>query len=91
MVTVGVLVRVENESLRDVELALNAIPGVSTLELEEAGSIGLVIEAPDLDAAHSLLCDQVQRTAGVLAAWPIHTQLETQPPDASSQPFQFRS
>ena len=91
MVSVGVLVRVESDSLREVDSALGEIPGVTTLELEEPGSIGIVIEAPDLDSAHSLLCDRVQRTAGVLAAWPIHTQLEAPPFDASHQPIQSRS
>ncbi len=76
MVTAGILVRTAPDSIQEVEARLAALQGVSTLELEEPGAIGLVIEGDSLDAIHATLCDEVQGTEGVLAAWPVHTQLE---------------
>ena len=75
MVTIGVLVRVDESTAGKVELGLNAIEGVKTLALEQPGTLGAVIRAADLDQAHATLCNRVQRVEGVLCAWPVHTQL----------------
>ncbi len=76
MVAVGVLVRSELASVPRVKEQLGALEGVTTLDLEELGAIGLVIQSDTLDAAHATLRDEVQATPGVLAAYPLHTQLE---------------
>lgn len=76
MVTVGVLVRADLNFTEEVEARLAALDGVTTVELQEIGSIGLVIEGETLDEVHSRLCDDVQAARGVLAAWPLHVQLE---------------
>jgi nitrate reductase NapAB chaperone NapD len=81
MVTVGVLVRANLDSVAEVEARLAAIEGVTTLKLEEPGTIGLVIQGQSINDAHDKLCDQVQRVEGVLTAWPVHMQLE---PDSTS-------
>ncbi len=87
MVTVGVLVRAELASVHDVEARLAALEGVTTLELEEPGSIGLVISEESLDSAYATLCDRVKTTDGVLAAYPLHTQLEpTSGPELKDEP-----
>lgn len=75
MVTLGVLIRIEANTLSEVESSLNALAGVTTLPLEEAGTLGAIVHAPNLDAAHSMLCDRIQKTEGVLCAHPIHTEL----------------
>ncbi len=77
MVTIGVLVRVDEATSPGVEQRLNEIPGVGTFELEEPGTVGVLIQARDLDDAHDSLCRRVRAVDGVLCAWPVHTQLET--------------
>lgn len=85
MVTIGVLVRAELDSIDEVQGRLAALDGVTTIELEDRDSIGLVICGETLDDAHKKLCEDVQRTTGVLAAWPLHVQLENTPQDPKSQ------
>ncbi len=77
MITVGVLVRALQSDLPAIEQRLAALPSVlQTLELEEPGSLGLVLAGEDLDAAHTALTQEVQRVEGVLAAWPLHAELD---------------
>jgi len=73
-VTVGVLVRTAIDPPDDLGDRLSALPGVSTVELEEEGSIGLVLQGESLDEAHDRLRDEVQSLEGVLAAWPVHLE-----------------
>jgi|GEM_PF-1995433 len=76
MVTIGVLVRAELGSIGEVESRLAALDGAITIELEERGSIGLVLRGESLDQLYEKLRGEVQATRGVLAAWPVHVQLE---------------
>ena len=76
MTAIGVFVRAEPGQLEEVRERLSSIDGVETLVLEEPGALGLVIKADGLRAAHQLLADQVEKTPGVLCAWPIHTEVE---------------
>jgi nitrate reductase NapAB chaperone NapD len=77
MITVGVLVRALHSELGVIEQRLGALPSVvQTLELEEPGSLGLVLQAEDLDAVHAALTREVGGVEGVLAAWPLHAELE---------------
>ncbi len=76
MTAIGVFVRAEPGQLEQVRERLSSIDGVETLVLEEPGALGLVLKADDLRAAHELLADQVEKTPGVLCAWPIHTEVD---------------
>lgn len=81
MVTVGVLVRAAVDATSDVRRRLAALEGVETLELEEPGTLGLVLSGESLDELHAKLTTEIQTTEGVLVAWPVHTQLEGDPAD----------
>jgi nitrate reductase NapAB chaperone NapD len=92
MVTVGVLVRAEFEELRLVENRLAKLSSVSqTIELEEPGALGLVLQGDSLDAVHAALTEEVQRTEGVLTAWPLHAELDDSPGAASGPQYRTSS
>jgi nitrate reductase NapAB chaperone NapD len=76
MTAIGVFVRAQPGQLEEVRERLALIEGVQTLELEEPGTLGLVLVADDLRSAHELLANRVEKTAGVLCAWPIHAEVE---------------
>ena len=75
MVTVGVFVRAEIEEIDQVAGRLQALESVSTFELEDPGGIGVLLEGLDADEAYLKLTGEVMAVEGVLAAWPIHTEL----------------
>lgn len=83
MVTIGVLVRVDDAHLADVTARLSALDGVRVFPLEEPRSLGAVVQAGDLDQAHDRLVNEVEATPGVLCAWPLHTELADAPTAAS--------
>jgi len=83
MTIVGILVRLEEEHRAEVAERLSAIEGVSTFEVEQPGSLGALLEAPDLDRAHAILREQIEPTEGVLAAWPVHSDFSDDEPPAS--------
>lgn len=86
MAVVGAYIRVEIESAEAVREQLAGMDGISTFNLGDAGKVGLVIEAPDLDKAHAKLSKEVQGLEGVLGAWPIYANFETdeEEPDGAS-------
>ena len=87
MVIVGVMVRMEPETGASVARCLDDIEGVSSFELvTPPHTLGALIEAPDLEAAHRLLCERVRAVPGVQAAWPVHTELEQGPTTAAPPP-----
>ncbi|MCA8979375.1 MAG: chaperone NapD [Planctomycetes bacterium] len=71
MTVVGIFVRTEIQRLEEVRAHLAALPGVRPVELEEEGCLGLVLEAPSLNAAHDRLRGEIERAPGVLTAWPV--------------------
>ncbi len=73
MTIVGVLVRVEEIHSADVAKRLEALDGVSTFDVEQPSSLGVLLEAEDLDSAHAILREKIEPTEGVLAAWPVHS------------------
>ncbi len=88
MITVGVLVRAHEEDLDSVEKQLLELEDVTgSIELEEPGTIGIVLQGSSLNEVHLALTERVQRIEGVLAAWPLHTELGDVPersPQATS-------
>jgi nitrate reductase NapAB chaperone NapD len=76
MVLVGALARIEEGEREDVDKRLSGLTGVETFPVEQQGSMGLVIEAEDIEAAHRVLTEEVSHTAGVLGAWPVSAWYE---------------
>lgn len=76
MAIVSALIRVDGGAHEAVRGRLSALTGVTVFTLDEPDRMGLVIEAPDMDAAHAVLCDDVETTEGVLGAWPAYAHLE---------------
>lgn len=75
MVTVGVFVRAEIDEIGQVAERLDALESVSTFELEDPGALGVLLQGLDADEAYLKLTQEVMAVEGVLAAWPIHTEL----------------
>jgi len=75
-VVVGVLVRLDGRRYQSAVQSLKQIPGVSTFRVQESGSIGLLLETNSIEAAHTLLRNEVQAVPGVLAAWPVFLHAE---------------
>ncbi len=76
MVTVGVFVRAWSEQLNEVAGRLDALDGVSTFDLEDPGGIGVLLQGFEPDEAYEKLTGEVMAVEGVLAAWPVHTELD---------------
>jgi nitrate reductase NapAB chaperone NapD len=82
MTVVGIIVRAEAERFEEVRAQLAALEGVQTIELEEPGCLGLVLEADGLKQAHDRLRGEIERTPGVLTAWPVQVHHDS---DSESQ------
>ena len=74
MIIVGVYARVEADRTGEIRRRLDGLDGVETFPLREAGTLGILLEAPDLDRAHARLTGEIRGTEGVLAAWPVYMQ-----------------
>ena len=75
MAIVGVVVRFDPGTGVAVSEALDRLPGVESFALEEPPhTLGALIDARDLDAAHDVLEAQVSAVEGVRAAWPVHAE-----------------
>jgi len=70
---VGILARVDHDSNPDLCRDLDRLKGVSTFEVGDSGKLGLLLEAENIAAAHRILRDDIERMAGVLAAWPVYS------------------
>ncbi len=85
MPILGAFLRVEADRAAVVRESLARLPGVEPFDLDDAGKLGLVIEAPDLDAARDLVERAIPRTAGVLAVWPVFVNNEDALPALEAQ------
>jgi hypothetical protein len=72
LVTVGVHVRTRLGCERSVALALGEFHGIEPIELEEPGTLGVLIRDETLESAQARLREEVTRLENVLVAWPIH-------------------
>jgi len=71
MTVVGVIVRAATGRLDEVRAHFDSLADVQTFSLEEPSCVGLVFIADGLKSAHRRLREQIQKTAGVLTAWPV--------------------
>ncbi len=76
MTVVGAYARIDPASHRSVRARLGAIEGIELFSLDDAGKVGLVIEARDLDDARARLLAIAGDVDGVLGVWPISVHLE---------------
>jgi len=83
MATVGAYVRVDPEVTASIRLRIDAIDGVSTFDVEDedgagddAGKVGVLIEADSLSDAHEMLTGRLKEVEGVLAVWPVYANFE---------------
>ncbi|MCA8977707.1 MAG: hypothetical protein KDC98_23485 [Planctomycetes bacterium] len=86
LVMVGVLARVAIDQRGAVQERLASLPGVDTFEVEGRDRMGLVLEAPDLDAAHTFLTEHVDTIDGVLGTWPVSVEIDTGSEPCRSHP-----
>jgi nitrate reductase NapAB chaperone NapD len=76
MATVGAYVRIDTEELANIRDQLSRLNGVEPFDLEQPGTLGVIVEAKDIDAAHAMLTEQVRAIAGVHGAWPLYVNIE---------------
>ena len=69
--TLGILARVDVDLRAQVQKDLANLKGVDTFDVEDELQLGILVEAPDLDAARDVLTQQISSMPGVLGAWPI--------------------
>jgi hypothetical protein len=82
-VVLGVLARIDGRSREPIESNLCAHAGVSVFSVGDEQRLGILIEGDSLASARACLHDQVESTPGVLAAWPVFVQDESEELGAS--------
>lgn len=84
LVVVGALARVDEDDWANVRMRLDALPGVESFALGERARLGVVIEAPGLDAAYERLEREVSAVDGVMAVWPISVDWDSDDADVGN-------
>ncbi len=84
MAIAGVLARVETEHKAAICAALELLDGVTTFDVEpkeeEDGSqVGVLVEGENINDIHGKVMGQVRQTEGVLCAWPVYMDFESDP------------
>lgn len=79
MAVLGVLIRIDPADRESTLDRLERLDGATLVPVEEAGRVGLVIEADSPDRAREILQRQVDVTRGVLGTWPVYSHLEPEP------------
>lgn len=82
MAIIGAFARIEPGFKQSACRALDAIPSVSTFELESTERVGVLIEAADIDAAHHTLAFIVPETPGIVGATAVFVSTEDELEDA---------
>ncbi|MDP6849478.1 MAG: hypothetical protein QGH51_04500 [Planctomycetota bacterium] len=76
MAIVGAFARIEPGLQKRAEVALTAIQGVSTFELEDSSKLGILVETDSLESAHEIIRYQIESIDGVLGVWPSYANIE---------------
>jgi nitrate reductase NapAB chaperone NapD len=76
MVVVGAYARIELSEESRVPQRLEALEGVSTFPLGDAGKIGILVEAESLDEAHARLSKEIRELEGVRGVFPVYVNAE---------------
>ncbi len=75
-VVLGVLARVDDESRRSVESAVEQFEGVSLFAVGDSQKIGILIESRTLAEGEKILETQVKEIPGILGTWPVFVHCE---------------
>lgn len=73
---VGAFARVDSAQATVVRSSLSSLVGIDVFDLGDPGKLGLIIEAPSLEAAHARLHDDIESVAGVLKVWPVSAHFD---------------
>jgi len=76
MATVGAYVRFDTEKRAAIREQLSRIDGVEPFDLDRPGTLGLIVEADDIETAHAMLTRQVRAVDGVHGVWPLYVNIE---------------
>ena len=76
MATVGAYVRINTDDRSAIRDQLSRIDGVEPFDLDQPGTLGLIVEAKNIDTAHAMLTGQVRAVHGVHGAWPLYVNIE---------------
>lgn len=85
-VVIGAYVRLDASASEAVRERLRGLEGVTLFDLDEAGKVGVILEAEDMDRAHDRLVHRVARVPGVWGVWPISAAFDDPPPMAGFSP-----
>ena len=72
MTIVGAYLRVREPQIAAARQGLGAMAGVTTFDLDEPGTIGVLVEAATLDDAHAVVTRDLPAIDGVLGVWPVY-------------------
>ncbi len=76
MAIVGAFARIDSPGFVSCVEHLDALPGVSTFDIDDPNKIGLIIEADSLEQAHDIITQTIRSTIGVLGVWPVYANIE---------------
>lgn len=76
MAIVSAFARIKSDIGSECRGHLNSLYGVSTFEIDDPDKLGLLIETKSLDAAHSMITNDIRTTPGVLGVWPVYVNTE---------------
>jgi nitrate reductase NapAB chaperone NapD len=75
MTIIGALVHSEPALMQTVQNDLSVLDGISVHPLMVPGQMAVVVEAENINQAHSVLTDTIENTEGVMAVYPVYTYL----------------
>lgn len=76
--TVGVLLRVAPGAGEAVAKELDSLAAARPFEVGDAEKLGVLLEVEDFPSAHDLIRDRIESIPGVLVAWPVYAQDDSQ-------------
>ena len=76
MAVVGAYARIDATRTAEIRRRVQALPGVTTFDLDDSAKLGIVVEAPDLESAQDRLTQTVSAVEGVLGVWPVYSHPE---------------
>jgi hypothetical protein len=76
MPIIGAFARVEPDRAESARVQLEALEAVETFDLGTPEKVGILIDAADLDAAHTLVTSTIPDVEGIMGVWPVYVNNE---------------
>ncbi len=76
MATVGALARIDIDNWDETCDQLGHVPGLSIIEVNTNGQIGLVLQGATLEQIHDFMAKVVVDIPGLLGCWPVYSSLD---------------